>query len=210
MPSYSLGELARAIEAELDGDPTVQLTGVAPLETAGPGDLSFLANPKYVEAAHDSDAGALIVDAGYEANGQNVLRSPNPYLSFARAIDLLLPEPPWPVGTAETAVIAPDAVVSDDVAIGPHAVVGAGVEIGRGARIDAGCVLEPGVRIGEGTWLMTRVTVHGGTRVGARCIVQSGSVLGAHAPLSRAPISAARRAPGTRDPGRPPDVRQTA
>lgn len=178
MPSYSLGDLARSLGAELDGDPAVEVSGVAPLESAGPGDLSFLANPKYVEAAQRTAAGALIVGATYEANGQNVLRSSNPYLLFARATELLLPEEPPEAGVHQTATVSAGADIAADVAIGAMAVIGTGVVLGSGVVIGSGCIVEPEVEIGSGTRLMSRVTAHRGTRIGNDCIVQSGAVLG--------------------------------
>lgn len=178
MPTYMLGELANAIGARLDGDAEVAVTGVARLEDAGPNDLSFLANPRYAEVASRSEAGALIVDPGYAINGQNLLRSENPYLAFARAVELLLPEEKARPGIAESAEVDPSTEVPDDAAIGSGAIVGADVSLGRGVVIGAGTVIEDGVVIGEGSRIFPRVTVHRGTRIGRGCVVQSGTVLG--------------------------------
>jgi UDP-3-O-[3-hydroxymyristoyl] glucosamine N-acyltransferase len=178
MPSYSLGELARAIDARLDGDPLVEVSGVAPLEGAGPEDLSFLANPKYMEAALASSAGALVVDEDYQANGQNVLRSDNPYLSFARAVDLLLPPPAAEPGVHQSATVDPATRLPDDISVGAGCIIGPDVVLGSGVVIGPQCVVEEGTEIGDGSQLFTRVTVHRGTRLGKGCIVQSGAVLG--------------------------------
>jgi UDP-3-O-[3-hydroxymyristoyl] glucosamine N-acyltransferase len=178
MPSYSLGELARAIDARLEGDPSIEVSGVAPLEGAGPEDLSFLANPKYLDAALASSAGALVVDEDYQPNGQNVLRSDNPYLSFARAVDLLLPPPAVELGVHASVIVDPATTLPNDVSIGPGCVVGPGVALGSGVVIGSLCVIEEGTEIGDGSQLFSGVTVHRGTRLGKRCIVQSGAVLG--------------------------------
>jgi UDP-3-O-[3-hydroxymyristoyl] glucosamine N-acyltransferase len=178
MPSYSLGELARAIDARLDGDPLVEVSGVAPLEGAGPEDLSFLANPKYMEAALASSAGALVVDEDYQANGQNVLRSDNPYLSFARAVDLLLPPPAVEPGVHQSATVDPATRLPDDISVGAGCIIGPDVVLGSGVVIGPLCFGEEGTEIGDGSQLFTRVTVHRGTRLGKGCIVQSGAVLG--------------------------------
>jgi UDP-3-O-[3-hydroxymyristoyl] glucosamine N-acyltransferase len=178
MPSYSLGELARAIDARLDGDPLVEVSGVAPLEGAGPEDLSFLANPKYLEAALASSAGALVVDEDYQANGQNVLRSENPYLSFARAVDLLLPLPAVELGVHKSAIVDSATTLPDDVSVGAGCIIGPGVVVGSGVVIGPLCVIEEGTEIGDNSQLFSRVTVHRGTRLGKSCIVQSGAVLG--------------------------------
>lgn len=178
MPTWNLGDLAQAIDAQLEGDPAVAVSGVARLEEAGPGDLSFLANPRYVDAAHRSAAGAVVAGAEYRGDGQNVLRSGNPYLAFARAVELIHPESPVRPGVHPSAVVDPSTRVPETASIGPLAVVGAGVELGDDVSIGAAAVIEPEVAIGAGTRVGPRVTVHRGTRLGARCVVQSGAVLG--------------------------------
>ena len=178
MPTLTLRDLAAAIQARLEGDPDVSVSGVAPLERAGPKDLSFLANPRYEESAKASGAAALIVEESYHGNGGNLLRVANPYLAYARAVELLLPEAPTEPGVDPSAIIDRTARVSAAASIGPLVVVGAGASIGARTAIGASCVLEAGVEIGDDCRVFPRVTVHAGTRLGARCIVQSGSVLG--------------------------------
>lgn len=178
MPTLTLRELAGAIHARLEGDPDVAVGGVAPLETAGPGDLSFLANPRYEESAARSRAAALIVDESFDGNGANLLRVSNPYLAYARAVELLLPEGPSRPGSDPSAIVDPTARVAASASIGPLAVIGADAVIGPGCSIGAGSVIEAGVEVGEGCRIFPRVTLHAGARLGARCVVQSGSVLG--------------------------------
>lgn len=178
MPTWTLGELAEAVDARLDGDASVVIDGVARLEDAGPRDLSFLANPKYGETAARSAAGAVIVGEGYRADGQNVLRTDNPYLAYARAVELVSPAPEPVPGVDPSAIVADGVYVPGDASIGPGAVIGPEVQIGPGVVIGAGSVIEEGVVIGEGTRIFPRVVVHSGTRIGAGCVVQSGAVLG--------------------------------
>ena len=179
MPKIPLSELAGAIGARLEGDPTFEVSGIAPLEWAGPDDLSFLANPRYEAAALASAAGALVTGRDFPADGRNILRCENPYLGFARAVAMLSPDPPVVAGVHPTAIVDPSASIPASAAVGPLAVVGSGVELGEGVMIGAGSHLEDGVRIGAGTRLFPRVTVHRGTTLGERCVVQSGCVLGA-------------------------------
>jgi UDP-3-O-[3-hydroxymyristoyl] glucosamine N-acyltransferase len=179
MPKIPLSELAGAIGARLEGDPTFEVSGIAPLERAGPDDLSFLANPRYEAAALASAAGALVTGRDFPADGRNILRCENPYLGFARAVAMLSPDPPVVAGVHPTAIVDPSASIPASAAVGPLAVVGSGVELGEGVVIGAGSHLEDGVRIGAGTRLFPRVTVHRGTTLGERCVVQSGCVLGA-------------------------------
>lgn len=178
MTKYPLGMLAGAVEARLEGDPTVEISGIATLDGAGPMDLSFLANPRYEEAARSSAAGAVVVGSNYHANGQNVLRSDNPYLTFARAVALLSPAPAVEPGVDDTAVIHPSVHVPDGLAVGPHVTIEADVSLGDAVIVGAGSVLEEGAVIGAGTHLFPRVTIHRGTRLGRRCVIQSGAVLG--------------------------------
>lgn len=178
MHTWTLGDLAKAVDARLEGDGGVAIRGVARLEDAGPHDISFLANPKYERAARGSAAGALVVDESYDADGQNVLRSRNPYLTFARATELIAPAPEPIPGTAGSAIVAPSASVPESATIGEHVVIGPEVRLGAGVVIGHGSVIGAGVLIGEGTRISPRVTVHSGTTVGARCVIQSGTVLG--------------------------------
>lgn len=178
MRTWTLGDLAEAVGARLEGDGGVAIRGVARLEDAGPHDISFLANPKYERAARGSAAGALVVDESYDADGQNVLRSRNPYLTFARATDLIAPAPEPVPGTAESAVVAPSATVPESATIGEYVVIGPEVRLGAGVVIGHGSVIGRGVSIGEGTRVFPRVTIHAGTTIGARCVIQSGAVLG--------------------------------
>lgn len=178
MPTLTLGELAQAIGARLEGDPTVEVSGVAGLDEAGPADLSFLANPRYRAAAIRSAAIAIVAGKEEEIDGRNLLRCDNPYLAFARAVELLAPsEKPTP-GVHPTAVVDPTVRVPPDTAVGPLVVIGENVELGSAVEIGAASVMEPGVVVGEGTRIFPRVTVHRGTRIGRRCVVQSGAVLG--------------------------------
>jgi UDP-3-O-[3-hydroxymyristoyl] glucosamine N-acyltransferase len=178
MPKIPLSELAGAIGARLEGDPSFVVSGIAPLERAGPNDLSFLANPRYEAVALASAAGALVTGRDFAADGRNILRCENPYLGFARAVAMLSPDPPVVAGIHPTAIVDPSASIPASTAVGPLAVVGSGVELGEEVVIGAGSHVEDGVRIGAGTRLFSRVTVHRGTRLGERCFVQSGCVLG--------------------------------
>lgn len=178
MPEMRLGELARAIGARLEGDRDYVVRGVAPLEKAGPDDVSFLANPRYEAAATASQAGALIVDDDFAADGRNVLRCDNPYLAYARAVAVISPEPPVESGVHPSAIVDSSVSLPEGIAVGPLAVIGPGVRLGRRVVIGAGSLVEEGVRIGAESRLFPHVTLHRGTRLGQRCIVQSGAVLG--------------------------------
>ncbi len=161
-----LGEIVRELGGQLHGDPDVSITGLGPLETASPSELSFLSNPRYQPQLAASRAACVIVAPAMReaalARGA-ALEVEDPYLYFARVTRL------W------KARMAPPA----GPRIHPSAVIDPLAEIDASARIGPLCVIERGARIGPGTELKSRVTVHEGCTLGARCIVHSGVVIGA-------------------------------
>jgi len=109
IPSMRLAELARVLGATCHGDPELEITGVEGIEEAGPGQLTFVANPKYTPFARTTKAGAVLVTEDFEAISAATLRTANPYLAFARAIDVFHPAPKYPPGIHPTAVVDPSA-----------------------------------------------------------------------------------------------------
>ena len=173
-----LDELALEIGAHLDGDPSVEVTGVASIETATSSDLTFLANPKYRPLLASTRAIAIVVSPDEDAHGKNALRAKDPYWAFARALALFdKRDRPHP-GVHPTAVIAATASVGEGAYIGPYAVVGENVIIGRGAKIFPHAVIYAGTRIGN------RFTAHAGAVVredvviGDDVVLQPGAVIG--------------------------------
>ena len=176
---FTLGELANALQARLDGDPTRIVTGVAPLDSAGPDQISFLTDARYLEAARASRAGAFLA-------GTDVADLPGPTLRCAAPqqtlIDLLLlfhPRASAPGGVDRTAVVATGARVDPTAAVGPLTVVEAGAVIGPGVRLHALVYVGPGVEIGEGTIVYPHVSLCEGVRIGRRVVIHAGAVLGA-------------------------------
>jgi len=176
----SLGELAVRFGLELVGDPDCCVERVATLAQAGPGALSFLANPKYRAQLAGTRASAVVLAAA------DVGRCPvpalvagNPYAAYARIAQVLHPAAAPVAGVHASAVVAADAVLDATAEVGAGAVVESGVEVGPAAVIGPGCVLMQGVKVGAATRLLARVTVYPGTVIGQRCMVQAGAVLGA-------------------------------
>ena len=157
-----------------------QILGVAPLQTAGPEQISFLDNRRYVAALEASQAGAVIVHPQMRAHvppGAIALVTEEPYLAWARVAGLFHPPPPTRPGIHRTAVIEPDAWVDPTAEIGPFVQIGQGAQIGRNCRIAAGAVIGQGVVLGEDGRIGphaslshvlagARVTVHAGARIG--------------------------------------------
>jgi UDP-3-O-[3-hydroxymyristoyl] glucosamine N-acyltransferase len=179
MPSYTLEQVAVAIGARLSGDGSLQVTGMAPLSAAGPGQLAFLANPRYRDLVATSRATAIIVSEDFSGDGGHaLLRVADPYASYALAAGLFQSEPPPPQGVHPSACVGRGVTLGEGVVVEAWAVLGEGAWIGEGARVGAGCYVGPGVRVGAGTRLGPRVVLLPGTRVGRRCILQSGTVVG--------------------------------
>ena len=176
----TLADLARETGATLDGDGSVAVQRVGTLERAGPGDIAFLANPRYRRALDATRASAVIVapaDAG--ATALPKLVSANPYATFARVAQLLQPAAPITPGVAAGAMVDRTAHVAATASIGPFAVVEAGARIGERVRVGAHCVIGRDCTIGDDSELKPRVTLYARTVLGRRALVHSGAVLGA-------------------------------
>src|SRR6185436_17496781 len=133
-------ELAEWLELEFEGDGEIELTGVAPIELAGAGDLSFINSRKAAQQAGTSSAGCLIVRGDFvNSTKRTVIRAASPRMALARAINKLYPAEESAAGIDASAVVAPGARIGAGVSIGPHASVGEGSIIGQGTRIGAGC-----------------------------------------------------------------------
>ncbi len=175
-----LKDIAARLGGELLGDGETVITQVAPLGTAGPQHLSFLANGKYRHQLATTCAAAVIVGPGErDATALPRIVAANPYLYFAKVSRLLNADTaPLPPGIHPSAMVASSARVAGSAAIGAQVVVGEGAVIGAHARLFPGCILGEGAVVGEGTVLYPNVTVYHGCVIGARCILHAGSVVG--------------------------------
>ncbi|MCS6944564.1 MAG: UDP-3-O-(3-hydroxymyristoyl)glucosamine N-acyltransferase [Sutterellaceae bacterium] len=188
-PGRTLAELTEAVQtsaggtltARLIGDAQYVIEGVAPLETATPRHLSFLANPRYRHAARVSRAGAMVLgETDFEAlRPRNAVICDNPYAWFALAMQVLYPTPAVSPGQAPQAVVAPTARVAAGCRIDAGAVIEAEAEVADGAWIGAGCYVGEGAKIGAGTRLYPGARLLAECQIGARGIVHSGAVIGA-------------------------------
>jgi UDP-3-O-[3-hydroxymyristoyl] glucosamine N-acyltransferase len=178
--ALTLGEIVRRLGGEAVGEVKAPLSGVATLDSAGPSQIAFLANPRYRGRLATTRAGAVILGPG-DRDAASIPRivSANPYAYYARTVALFNPEEPGRPGIHPFAQVDASATVDATAEIGAFAVVGRDAVIGPRASIGAHGVLGRGVRVGEGTRLHPRVTVYGGCVIGARCILHSGVVIGA-------------------------------
>ena len=172
------------VNAELIGDPGLQIERLSTLEAAGPQDLSFLSHPKYLAKLAQSAAACVIVaPAARQAalsRGACIVVD-DPYHAFALVTQLGKQRhaPPSVPQIHPSAFIDPTATLARGVSVGAFACIGEGAVIGAGARIAEHCVVGRHAQVGADTRLSARVTVADGCRIGARCIVHPGAVIGA-------------------------------
>jgi UDP-3-O-[3-hydroxymyristoyl] glucosamine N-acyltransferase len=174
-----LRELAERLQCEFTGDGNVEIRGVAAIEAAGPGELTFLSNPRYKRRAKESRAGAIVVAKDESELPVPTVRSGNPYLTFARAIELFHDTLPFPPGIHPTAVVSPKARVGKDARIGPFCFVDDEVEIGDRCRLHSFVAIYRGVKIGDDFTAHAHAVVREEARIGHRVILQNGAVVGA-------------------------------
>ncbi len=173
-----LGDLARRIGCELEGDPSVEITGPATIDDAGPGQVTFVANPRYQSKLARSRAAAVVLAPGVEASGRAVLRTPEPYGAFIRLLELFHEPYAPPVGVDPTARIASSARIGARASIGPFVVIGEDVTIGADARIDPHVVIYPGVVIGDRFTAFAGAVVRERVTIGHGVKLQPGAVVG--------------------------------
>lgn len=175
-----LSELAARLGCQLEGDGAVEIRAVAGLESAGPGQLTFLANPKYRPAARRTRASAMLLARGETKPAQvAALWSANPYLDFARALELFYQPPQYAPGIHPTAVLAPSAQIGAGAHIGPYCFVDENVSIGRGAVLHSFVTIYGGASIGEDFFAHAHAVVREGCRIGNRVTLQNGAIVGA-------------------------------
>ena len=175
-----LADIVAKLGGEAVGEVPAPLTGVATLDSAGPGQIAFLANPKYRSKLATTRAAAVILGPGDRAAAATpCIVSSNPYAYYARTVALFHPEAPVKGSIHPFAQIDGTANVDASAEIGPFVVIGPRASVGAGASIGAHCVLGEGVQVGANTRLHPRVTIYKQCRVGDRCILHSGAVIGA-------------------------------
>lgn len=175
------GEIARLVAGELHGDPSVTVTGVAPLVRAGANDVSFLAAARYADACATTAAAVVLVSrelAGTAMPAPARIVVARPHEAVLALLPRLYRAPVRVPGVDATARLGQGVRLGRDVTVGAYAVLGDGVVLGDGAWIGEHCVVGEGVEIGAGSRLFPHVTCYPGSRIGARVLVQSGARVG--------------------------------
>ena len=199
--AFTLEDIVQQFGGEVVGDRSHRVGSLAPLDQAGPNQLAFLANPKYLSQVETTRAGAVLINAedlaklggapeagsdgtrlhGARLHGaRNFIVTPNPYAYFARVaqtfIDMAAPKPV--PGVHASATIDPSAQIAASAVIGPHVTVEAGAVIGEHVRLDANVAIGRDTQIGAGSHLYPNVSVYYGCKIGERVIIHAGAVIG--------------------------------
>jgi len=174
-----LSAIAAALGLRLDGgSPDTEITGLNGIDRAGPGELTFVSNPKYAGAAKTTRASAVIVAENFPAISVAMLRAKDPYLAFARALELFHPVRKYAAGVHPTVVVDASARIGAGAHIGPYVVIGEDVEIGSNAVLLAHVVIYPGAKIGDRFFAHAHSVVRENCVLGNNVLLQNGVVIG--------------------------------
>ncbi len=174
-----LAELAERLGCRLDGDGSIEVVRVAGIADAGPGDVTFLANPRYASRLPGTRASAVIADDRVSGAPCAVIRSPHPYVTFASAIDVLTPSPRPPAGISPLAAIDPTAEIGPGVSIGPFVAIGARAKIGARTVLRSHVSIGEDAVVGDDCLLHAHVSVREAVSIGHRAVLQDACVIGA-------------------------------
>jgi UDP-3-O-[3-hydroxymyristoyl] glucosamine N-acyltransferase len=173
----SLLQLADAVRGRVSGDGNIEITGIASIESAAPGDLVFVEDEKNLQRALASKASAVV--APESATGAKpLLLARQPRLAFAQAAEFIKPQTLHASGVHPSTLVHPSVRLGKDVSIAERVVLGDGVEVGSKSHIGANCVVGSNVSIGNDCRIYPNVTIYPGVRIGDRVIIHSGVVLG--------------------------------
>ena len=177
--TMKLSTIASSLNARLDnGSPDTEITGLNGIEQAGPKEITFVANPKYAPAARVTKAAAVIVAESFPVIPAATLRVEDPYLSFARALELFHQPLRYSPGVHATAVVHPSAKIGQRAHLGPYVVIDENVEIGDEAVLLAHVVIYRGVKIGSNFFAHAHAVVRENCRIGDHVLLHNGVVIG--------------------------------
>jgi UDP-3-O-[3-hydroxymyristoyl] glucosamine N-acyltransferase len=174
-----LSQIASALNARLEnGSPETKITGLNGIEQAGPQEITFVANPKYAAAARLTKAAAVIVAENFPVISTPTLRVEDPYLSFARALELFHQPLRYAPGIHASASVHHSAKIGRNAHLGPGVVIDENVEIGEDAVLLAHVVIYRGVKIGDNFFAHAHAVVRENCRIGSNVLLQNGVVIG--------------------------------
>jgi len=180
MVTRTLAQLATELGGQVVGDPSTLIRGVAGIREAQAGDITFLANARYVSYLQETRASAVLCNREPRMAPLPLLQVDNPYLAFQKVVRIFRPETfRQPPGVHPTAVVSPEATLGEGVSVGPNCVIERGARVGDRSVLMAGCYIGAQGSIGADTLLYPHVTVREECIVGSRCVLHAGVVVGA-------------------------------
>lgn len=176
--AVTLRELAERLQCRLEGDGATEIVRVAAIDEAGPGDLTFLSNPKYASKLPATRASAVIADDSVTGAPCAVLRTPQVYLTFAEAVSLLMPRPRPAPDRSPLAAIDPTAELGAEVSVGAFASVGPRARVGARTILHPHVTIGPDASVGDDCEIHAHASIREGVRLGHRVVVQDAAVIG--------------------------------
>ena len=175
----TLKEIARLIDGKVVGNGDILITGASGIKEACEGDITFLANPKYMPLMDKTRAAAIITSSDAQKTNKPIILTENPSLAFAKIISLIIPDDSGhPQAIDYTVVMGKNVTLGKDVAVGPYVVIGDNVTIGDNTIIYAGCFIGHHTKIGSQTLIYAHVSIRERISIGSRVIIHSGTVIG--------------------------------
>lgn len=174
--------IAGIINGKVEGDGDVQLTGFAKIEEAKPGDLCFIANPKYAHHLYTTEASAVLVSENFKVSGDvktALIRVKDPYVALAQLMNIIQQSVPKPQGVEQPVYIGNGTSLGQKIYIGAFAYIGTGSSIGDNTLVYPQVYIGENVKIGVGTVIYAGVKIYNDTEIGDNCIIHSGAVIGA-------------------------------
>ncbi len=175
----TLKEIARLVDGKVVGNGDILITGASGIKEACEGDITFLANPKYMPLMDKTRAAAIITSSDAQKTNKPIILTENPSLAFAKIISMIIPDDSGhPHGIDYTVVMGKNITLGKDVAVGPYVVIGDNVTIGDNTIIYAGCFIGHHTKIGSQTLIYAHVSIRERISIGSRVIIHSGTVIG--------------------------------
>lgn len=175
---FTLAEIARMVKGRIAGDPEIRIRGISSIEEAKPGEISFIANPRYRSRAATTAASAVIAQREMAGVRCALLLVENPYYAFAQLLSVFHPSRRYPAGVDPKASVGKGVIFGEGVSIGPFVTVEEGVKLGDRVRLGPGVFVGEGSEIGEESLIYPNVTIREGVKIGKRVIIHSGTVVG--------------------------------
>ena len=175
---FTAAQIAEQLRGEVLGNPSIQLTGLAPADSARAGDLTFAENATYFAAAEQSQAAAILVSGTFTSAKKVLIRVPNARIAMARVLPIFFPPDAFPRGIHPSAVIDASAQIDPTAHIGAHCVVGARVRLGVRSVLLGGNHMGSDCQIGDDVCLFPNVVVYARTQIGNRVSIHAGTVIG--------------------------------